>query len=200
VRVLHLIGRVLCALGAVAILLLGVDLVTGHAGFEFPGGVLRFLILMPTAVIGALIGFLMVRRFSDVSQTRRLFLIGATAPPVLILLLLGAAQLVSGTTAHSLLVGFLVVCWAAYAAAIVLGAQQLRRQGQATFTALCLLGVGAGLLAQSLGAVAQLILGPDGAWPGLLSFYGIVAAAGLMAVVLVIAAVARPSIGRVSAG
>ncbi len=152
---------------------------------------MRFLILIPPAVIGALIAFLMVRRYTGVSRTRRLLLIGALMPPALVLVLFGAAQLVAGTMAHGLLVGFLVFCWAVYALTILRSGQQLRRQGYAAMTGLCLFGVGIGLLVQSLGAVAQLILGPEAVWPGELSFYGIVVAASLMAMVMAIVAVAR---------
>ncbi|MCY4237203.1 MAG: hypothetical protein OXC93_02415 [Rhodospirillaceae bacterium] len=199
-RVLVLLGRLLCALGAVAILLLGLDLLAGHAGFQFPGDMMRFLILMPLAVIGALIAFLMVRRYTGVSRTRRLLLISAMMPPTLVLVLFGAAQLFSGTMTHGLLVGFLMFCWAVYALTILRSGQQLRRQGHAAMTGLCLFGVGIGLLVQSLGTVARLVMGPEAAWPGELSFYGIVVAASLMAMVMAIVAVARstPAVTTVS--
>jgi len=191
VRFLVLSGRLLCALGAVAILLLGLDMLAGYAGFGFPGDMMRFLVLIPPALIGALIAFLMVRRYTGVSRTRRLLLISALMPPALVLVLFGAAQLGSGTMVHGFLVGFMVFCWTVYALTILRSGQQLRRQGRAVMTGLCLFGVGTGLLVQSVGAMARLILGPEATWPGELSFYGIVVAVSLMAMVMAIVAATR---------
>ena len=75
-----MIGKLLCGLGALAIALLGLDMITGHAGFEFPGGLMRFLVLMPLAIAGALTGFLMLRAVSTDRPIRRRLLIGAVGP------------------------------------------------------------------------------------------------------------------------
>ena len=186
----------MCALGALALALLGLDLLSGYAGIEVPGGVLRFMILVPTAIAGALAGFLMLRRGSPDPRTRRILLAAAVAPLALAALIAGTAWTISDQKTYSVVLGVLALMWAGYATIVALGGFGLRRHGNRG-AGLLLAGVGAGLLLQSVGAVAHLALGPEERWPGLIGFYGVVGAGALMTVVLAsVAAAPALSVSR----
>jgi len=179
------IGKLLCGLGALAIALLGLDMITGHAGFEFPGGLLRFLVLMPLAIIGALSGFLMLRAMTNDGPNRRRLLIGAVTPLLLMLAMAGLSQLRLGQGVHVAVVLCLVIAWAGYGATIFLSGRSLYRAHLGSLPALLLVGVGLALLVQAFGAAISAIAGPDLQWPGAMAFAGVIAAAGLMAALLV---------------
>lgn len=179
-----MIGKLLCGLGALAIALLGLDMITGHAGFEFPGGLLRFLVLMPLAIAGSLTGFLMLRATSTDRPNRRRLLIGATAPLLLMIALAGLSQMQLGADAHVAVVLCLVAAWAIYGATVLQSGRGLYRTGLGSGPAVLLIGVGLALLVQAVGAAISAIAGPDLQWPGAMAFAGVLAAAGLMAVLL----------------
>ena len=185
------LGRLACGLGAAAILLLGVDLVLGAAGFALLSDPLRLAIPMPVAGVGVLAGFLMLRRRSSDRTTRRILLAGAIVPLVLAALIFGIAPGLSAVAAYEILVGTMIVCWALYAALIVLAGLRLRRAGEGGAAGLLLCGAGAGLLLQSAGGACALIFGPDRLWPDLLIQYGIAVAAAFLALLLIIVAIAR---------
>ena len=163
------LGRLACGLGAAAILLLGVDLVLGPAGFALLSDPLHLAIPMPMAGVGVLAGLLMLRRRSSDRTTRQFLLAGAIVPLVPAALIFGIAPGLSAVPAYEILVGTMIVCWALYAALIVL----------------------AGLLLQSAGGAGALIFGPDRLWPDLLIQYGIAVAAAFLALLLIIVAIAR---------
>ena len=172
------LGRLACGFGAAAILLLGVDLVLGAAGFALLSDPLRLAIPMPVAGVGVLAGLLMLRRRSSDRTTRRILLASTIVPLVLAALIFGIAPGLSAVAAYEILVGTMIVCWALYAALIVLAG-------------LLLCGAGAGLLLQSAGGACALIFGPDRLWPDLLIQYGIAVAATFLALLLIIVAIAR---------
>jgi len=179
-----MIGKLLCGLGALAITLLGLDMITGHAGFEFPGGLLRFVVLMPLAIVGSLTGFLMLRATSSDRPNRRRLLIGAGAPLLLILALAGLSQMQLSSSAHVAVVLCLVVAWAIYGATVLQSGRSLYRTRLGSGPALLLIGVGLALMVQAIGAAINAIAGPELQWPGAMAFAGVLAAAGLMAVLL----------------
>ena len=185
------LGRLACGFGSAAILLLGVDLVLGAAGFALLSDPLRLATPMPVAGVGVLAGFLMLRRPSSDRTTRRILLAGAIVPLVPAGLILGIAPSLSAVAAYELLVGTTIVCWALYAALIVLAGLLLRRDGAAGAAGLLLYGAGAALLLQSAGGAGALFFGPDRLWPDLLIQYGIAVAAVLLAPLLIIVAFAR---------
>ena len=185
------LGRLACGFGAAAILLLGVDLVLGAAGFALLSDPLRLAIPMPVAGVGVLAGFLMLRRRSSDRTTRRILLAGAIVPLVPAGLILGIAPSLSAVAAYELLVGTTIVCWALYAALIVLAGLLLRRAGEGGAAGLLLYGAGAGLLLQSAGGAGALFFGPDRLWPDLLIQCGIAVAAAFLAPLLIIVAFAR---------
>ena len=183
------LGRLACGLGAAAILLLGVDLVLGPVGVAPLSDPLRLAI--PVAGVGVLAGFLMLRRRSSDRTTRRILLAGAIVPLVPAALIFGIAPGLSAVPAYEILVGTMIVCWALYAALIVLAGLRLRRAGEGGAAGLLLCGAGAGLLLQSAGGACALIFGPDRLWPDLLIQYGIAVAAAFLAPLLIIVAFAR---------
>ena len=185
------LGRLACGLGAAAILLLGVDLVLGPAGFALLSDPLRLAIPMPMAGVGVLAGLLMLRRRSSDRTTRQFLLAGAIVPLVPAALIFGIAPGLSVVPAYEILVGTMIVCWALYAALIVLAGLRLRRAGEGGAAGLLLCGAGAGLLLQSAGGAGALIFGPDRLWPDLLIQYGIAVAATFLALLLIIVAIAR---------
>ena len=185
------LGRLACGLGAAAILLLGVDLVLGPAGFVLLSDPLRLAIPMPVAGVGVLAGLLMLRRRSSDRTTRRILLASTIVPLVLAALIFGIAPGLSAVAAYEILVGTMIVCWALYAALIVLAGLRLRRAGEGKAVGPLLCGAGAGLLLQSAGASGALLFGPDRLWPDLLIQYGIAVAAAFLAPLLIIVAFAR---------
>ena len=138
-----------------------------------------------------LAGFLMLRRRSSDRTTRRILLAGAIVPLVPAGLILGIAPSLSAVAAYELLVGTTIVCWALYAALIVLAGLLLRRAGEGGAAGLLLYGAGAGLLLQSAGGAGALFFGPDRLWPDLLIQCGIAVAAAFLAPLLIIVAFAR---------
>ena len=185
------LGRLACGLGAAAILLLGVDLILGPAGFALLSDPLHLAIPMPVAGVGVLAGFLMLRRRSSDRATRRILLAGAIVPLVPAALIFGIAPGLSAVAAYEILVGIMIVCWALYAALIVLAGLRLRRTGAAGAAGLLLCGAGAGLLLQSAGGAGALLFGPDRLWPDLLIQYGIAVAGAFLALLLTTLAFAR---------
>lgn len=179
-----MIGKLICGLGALAIALLGLDMMTGHAGFEFPGGLLRFLVLMPLAIVGALTGFLMLRVRSADRANRRRLLVGAVAPLLLMLAMAGLSQVQLDTSTHVAIVLCLVVAWALYGATVLQSGRRLDRARLGRVPAVLLIGVGLALLVQAAGAAISAVAGPDAEWAGALAFAGVLVAAGLMALLL----------------
>lgn len=186
-----ILGKTFCGLGVLALVLLGLDMITGHVGFEFPGGLLRFLILLPLAVVGALSGFLMLRAQSGDRKTRRLLLLG-TVLPLLAMAAVFAGSLIDMTAAaHTAFVLVLVAVWLGFGLVILASGRRLARFELRGLVPPLLVGVGLALLIQGVGAGFGAIFGPDRAWPGDLAFAGVVAAGALMAVTLALIVLTR---------
>lgn len=185
------LGRLACALGAAAILLLGLGPILGPGDSDFPGGFLGIAVLALLALGGVITGFLMLRCLTPDRTTRRLLTAGASAPVVLAVLFVAAASGVNRVSDYEVLVGLLILCWTGYAALIALVGLRLRLAGEARAAGLLLCGAGAALLLQSVGGAGGLLFGPDRAWPDLLIQGGITVSAGFAAALLATMAFAR---------
>ena len=185
------LGSLACALGAAAILLLGLGPILGPAELDISGGLLGIGVLALLALGGVIAGFLMLRGLTADSTTRRLLTVGASAPVALAVLFVAAATGVNRVADYQVLVGLLILCWVSYATLIALAGLRLRRAGEARAAGLLLCGAGAALLLQSVGGAGGLIFGPDRTWPDLLIQCGIAVSAGFAAALLATVAFAR---------